>query len=67
MTIVVGRVDGWMFVLVFPARQDLHWRHLPRSRLPMSPYDEVYARIEHIKELWRELQRTPRTSPTYAI
>jgi hypothetical protein len=31
----------------------------------MSPYDEVYARIERIKELWRELQRTPRTSPTY--
>ena len=31
----------------------------------MSPYDEVYARIERIKELWRELQRTPRTSPRY--
>jgi len=31
----------------------------------MSPYDEVYARIERIKELWRELQRTPRASPTY--
>ena len=31
----------------------------------MSPYDEVYARIEHIKELWRELQRTPRKSPSY--
>ena len=31
----------------------------------MSPYNEVYARIERIKELWRELQRTPRTSPTY--
>jgi hypothetical protein len=31
----------------------------------MSPYDEVYARLEHIKELWRELQRTPRNSPSY--
>jgi hypothetical protein len=31
----------------------------------MSPYDDVYARIEHIKELWRELQRTPRKSPSY--
>lgn len=31
----------------------------------MSPYNEVYARIEHIKELWRELQRTPRKSPSY--
>lgn len=31
----------------------------------MSPYDEVYSRLEHIKELWRELQRTPRNSPPY--
>jgi hypothetical protein len=31
----------------------------------MRPYDEVYSRIERIKELWRELQRTPRASPTY--
>jgi len=31
----------------------------------MSPYDDVYMRIEHIKELWRELQRTPRRSPSY--
>jgi hypothetical protein len=31
----------------------------------MSPYDEVYARIERIKELWRELQRTPRKSPSH--
>lgn len=31
----------------------------------MSPYDEVYERLEHIKELWRELQRTPRNSPPY--
>jgi hypothetical protein len=31
----------------------------------MTPYEEIYARIEHMKELWRELQRTPRTGPTY--
>ena len=31
----------------------------------MSAYDEVYARLEHIKELWRELQKTPRSSPAY--
>ena len=31
----------------------------------MSEYDEVYARLEHIKELWRELQKTPRRSPAY--
>ncbi len=33
----------------------------------MSPYDEIYARLEHIKELWRELQRTPRNSPPYEV
>ena len=33
----------------------------------MRPYDEVYARLEHIKELWRELQRMSRNSPTYEV
>lgn len=33
----------------------------------MSPYDEIYERLEHIKELWRELQRTPRNSPPYEV
>ena len=33
----------------------------------MSQYDEVDLRLEHIKELWRELQRTPRNSPTYEV
>lgn len=31
----------------------------------MSPYDEVYARLERIRELWRELQRTPADSRRY--
>ena len=33
----------------------------------MSPCDEVSVRLERIKELWRELKRTPRNSPTYDV
>jgi hypothetical protein len=33
----------------------------------MSPYDEVYARLKRIRALWRELQRTPRTSSRYKM
>lgn len=33
----------------------------------MSQYDEIDMRLEHIKELWRELQRTPRNSPAYEV
>jgi hypothetical protein len=33
----------------------------------MSPYDEVYARLERIKQLWVELQRTPPHSSKYEV
>jgi hypothetical protein len=31
----------------------------------MSTRPDVYARLDRIKELWRELERTRRTSPRY--
>jgi hypothetical protein len=33
----------------------------------MSPYDEVYARLKRIRALWRELQRTPKSSSRYDV
>ena len=33
----------------------------------MSPYDEVYARLERIKQLWVELQRTTSNSGRYEV
>ncbi len=31
----------------------------------MSPYNEALERLERLKDLWRELQRTPLKSPAY--
>jgi hypothetical protein len=33
----------------------------------LSQWKEIDLRLEHIRELWRELQRTPRNSPTYGV
>jgi hypothetical protein len=33
----------------------------------MSPYDEVYSRLERIKQLWIQLQGTPPHSSKYEV
>jgi hypothetical protein len=33
----------------------------------MSADDEVFARLKRIRQLWRELRQTPKTSSRYSV
>jgi hypothetical protein len=41
------------------------YRIATRASLAMSSNPDVFARLDRIKELWRELEGTRRTSPRY--
>jgi hypothetical protein len=46
-------------------RQAGQYRSAPGTGYTMSSKPDVFARLDRIKELWRELERTRRTSPRY--
>jgi hypothetical protein len=46
-------------------RQRGQYQIAPGAGFAMSSKPDVFARLDRIKELWRELERTRQTSPRY--